>query len=125
MTASSGAADRAPDLDLAIARLLAIGTLTGVVLMAIGVVLMAIQGIDPLTATVPGFDPANLPADMLALQPEGFLGLGLIVIIVMPASRVAASLVGFARRQERTMVLVSIVILAVIALSVILGTTSP
>jgi uncharacterized membrane protein len=124
MTTSRGPAAGAPDLDLAIARLLATGALVSVVLMAIGVGLMAIRGIDPLTTNVPGFDLAHLSADLLALRPEGFLELGLIVVIAMPASRVAASLIGYARRRERSMVLISIVILAVIALSVVLGASS-
>ncbi len=110
-----------PDLDLSIARLLTAGTLISIGLMAIGVVLMALNGIDPLTATYPAFNLATIVPDLLALKPVGFLELGLIVVIAMPPSRVLASLIGYQRRGERTMVLVSVVILIVISLSVVLG----
>ena len=109
------------DLDLTIARLLTTGTLISIALMAIGVGLMAIHGIDPLTADVPPFSFGTIVPNVLALQPVGFLELGLIAVIAMPPSRVLASLIGYQRRGERAMVLVSVVILTVIALSVILG----
>ncbi len=58
---------------------------------------------------------------MVALRPAGFLWLGLVAVVATPAARVAASLVGFARRGERTMVVVASLILAVIVISVALA----
>ena len=63
-------------------------------------------------------DLAQIPADILALRPEGFLWPGLLVMIATPAARVAASLVGYARSGEWEMVLVAILILGVIAVGV-------
>lgn len=110
-------------LDLAIARLLTAGTYLSVALLAIGVVLMAAAGRSPL-AGGPAFDAGTLVGDLVALRPEGFLWLGLIAAIATPSIRVAASLLGYLRRGERTMALVSILILGVIALSVVLATVT-
>jgi uncharacterized membrane protein len=111
------------DLDTAIARLLTAGTYLSVALLAIGVALMAAAGISPLSGG-PAFDPGNLPADIAALRPEGFLWLGLIAVIATPSARVAASLVGYLRRGERAMAGVSLLILGVIALSIIVATAA-
>jgi uncharacterized membrane protein len=108
-------------LERSIARLLTVGTYASIALLAIGFGLMLVTGVSPLTGT-PAFDPASIPADVVALRPLGFLWLGLIVIVATPSARVAASLIGYARSGERRMVYVSIAILVVIALSVALAT---
>ena len=111
------------DLDVAIARLLTAGTYLSVVLLGIGVALMAAAGVSPLSGG-PAFDSRALPADIAALRPAGFLWLGLIAAIATPSARVAASLVGYLRRGERAMAVVSVLILCVIALSIILATAT-
>jgi uncharacterized membrane protein len=111
------------DLDVAIARLLTAGTYLSVVLLGIGVALMAAAGVSPLSGG-PAFDPRALPADIAALRPAGFLWLGLIAAIATPSARVAASLVGYLRRGERAMAVVSVLILGVIALSIIVATAT-
>jgi uncharacterized membrane protein len=107
-------------LERSIARLLTIGTYASIVLLAIGLVLMLTSGISPLDGA-PAFDPAAIPADILALNPLGFLWLGLIVVVATPSARVAASLIGYLRQGERRMALVAVAILFVIALSVVLA----
>ena len=104
------------------ARLLNIGTLFSVALLAVGVVLMATSGQSPLDPDFPPLDLARLPSDLLALRPEGFLWLGLIAVILTPISRVVVSLVGFVRDDDRTMALISVLILGVIAASVVIST---
>ena len=108
-------------LDRTIARLLTAGTYLSVALLATGVVLMAVAGISP-RAGGPAFDPSRLAGDLVALRPEGFLWLGLVAAIATPSARVAASLLGYLRRGERTMAAVSLLILGVIALSLLLAT---
>jgi uncharacterized membrane protein len=112
---------RRADLDLVIARVLTIGTTIGVGLLAIGVVLLIASGGSPLDEPPHGFEPSQIVPDLLAGNPEGALWLGLIVLIAMPASRVAASLIGFARAGERWMVGISAAILVVIAAGVAIG----
>ena len=120
-TAVTSGSDSALALDLTVARLLSTGTLASVTLLAIGVVLMAISGRSPLDSGFPMLDLTRLPADILALRPEGFLWLGLIAVILTPTSRVIASLVGFVRAADRQMVLISVAILAVIGASVVIS----
>ena len=109
------------ELELAIARLLNIGTVTSVLLLAIGVGLMLVAGKSPLAGDAPPLDAARIPADIAALRPEGFLWLGLMAVIATPASRVIASLVGFSSTGERLMALISLGVLAIIALGVALS----
>jgi len=107
-------------LDLVVARVLSRGTLLAIVLLAIGVGLMAVNGISPLDAWPP-LDLRQIPADILALKPAGFLWLGLVAIILTPITRVSASLVGYVRAGDRAMVLISLGILGVIAASVVIS----
>jgi uncharacterized membrane protein len=108
-------------LERSIARLLTVGTYVSIVLLVAGFALMLATGVSPLAGTPP-FDPAAIPADILALHPVGYLWLGLIVIVATPSARVLASLIGYARAGERRMVVVAAAILVVIGLSVALAT---
>lgn len=108
-------------LDVAVGRLLRLGTVSAVAIMAVGVVLMTVHGIAPTERPFPMFDPARIPENILALRPEGFLWLGLAAVMLTPVSRVTASLVGYVRAADRTMALISVAILAVIAVSVVLS----
>jgi uncharacterized membrane protein len=105
------------DFDRSIGRLLIALTYVAVALLAIGVVLMLGHGISPLSRG-PRLDVGRLAGDLAGLAPHGFLWLGLLVVIAMPVSRVVAATVGYARAGDRSMVVVAVAILAVIALSV-------
>lgn len=109
------------DLELGIARLLNIGALSSVLLLAVGVALMAIAGRSPLDEALLPFDLSRIPADLIALRPEGFLQLGLIFVLATPASRVVASLIGFATSRERDLALISLGVLIIIAAGVLLS----
>jgi uncharacterized membrane protein len=110
-------------LELSIARLLTGGTYLSIVLILVGVVGLIVSGTSPLQGGPP-FDPGRLSNDVTSLRPEGFLWAGLLLVIATPSARVAASLVGYARRGEREMTAVAILILAVIALSVLVVTAT-
>ena len=115
-----GQANRGPDLERSIARLLTIGTYASIGLLAVGVILMLANGIGPRSGG-PAFDATRLVPDLVAFRPAGFLWLGLIAAVATPAARVLASLIGYARRGEREMAIVASLILVVIALSVALA----
>lgn len=114
---------RAAGLEGGIARLLQVGTYVAVGLIAVGVVLMLADGLSPQDVA-PDLDPGRLVGDLVALRPEGFLWLGLLVVMATPAARVALALFGFARDGEREMMIVSLLILVVIAVGVVLGTAT-
>jgi uncharacterized membrane protein len=108
---------RTDDLERTVARLLSVGTYASIALLAAGVVAMAAAGRSPLDPG-PGFEPGRIAPDIAALRPEGFLWLGVVLVLATPSARVATSLVGYVRRGDRPMAVVSILILCVIALSV-------
>jgi len=110
----------ARDLESTIARLLSIGTYISIALVVAGVLLLLSSGASPLDPA-PGFDLGRIGADLAAGRPEGFLWLGIVGLILTPAARVVAALVGYARSGERPMVLVSILILVVIGVGVAVG----
>jgi uncharacterized membrane protein len=108
------------DLDASIARVLMVGTYLSVALIALGVVLMVADGISPLDPAPP-LAPGDLAAALGGLRPGGILALGLVGIILTPTARVTASLIGYVSDGERTMAIISLAILGVIALSVVLA----
>jgi uncharacterized membrane protein len=110
------------DAERTIGRLLIALTYVSVALMGIGVVLMLANGISPLDQGPP-LVPADIVPEILALQPAGFLWLGLLIVIAAPIARVVLAAIAYARDRDRTMVLVSIAILAVLAVAVALAVT--
>ena len=118
---TAGAARPAPrGLESSIARLLTIGTYVSIAFVAAGTRVMLAAGISPLDPA-PGFDPGRIGSALLAVRPAGFLWLGILGLIATPAARVTAAVAGYARTGERAMVVVSILILAVVAIGVATG----
>jgi uncharacterized membrane protein len=107
-------------LEASIGRLLTIGTYVSITLIAIGTVLLLLAGQSPLDPNPP-LVVRDIPGQILALEPVGFLWLGILAMVVTPAGRVVAALVGFARRGERSMAVVAALILVVLAIGVVVG----
>ena len=105
------------DFERVIGRLLIGVTYVSGALLAIGVALMAVGGIPPLSGG-PGLDLSALPGDLASLAPSGFLWLGLIAVIATPLSRVIAAAIAFARTGDRQMVFVAAGILVVVAAAI-------
>ena len=115
------AASRAARVEGWIARVLRAGTLLSVGLLAVGVVLMTLAGRSPLDEAWLPLDLGRIPADLLALRPEGFLWLGLLTTLSTPLLRVAASVVGFLGAGERRMAGLGTAVLIIIALAVVVA----
>ena len=120
---ADGAGTAPANLEVALAHVLQLGTYVSVGLVAIGSVLMLAGGDSPI-AGGPPFDLARLAADLVAVEPAGFLWLGIVGILSTPALRVGRALMGFARRGEQRMVAVSVLVLGVIAVGVFVGVTA-
>ena len=118
-TTTSG---RVFDAERTIGRLLIAMTYVSVALMGVGVVLMLADGISPLDQGPP-LDPAEIVAEIIALEPAGFLWLGLLIVIAAPIARVVLAAIAYARDHDRTMVAVSVAILAVLAVAVAVAVT--
>lgn len=115
MTASQVA--RAMAAERLIGRLLIAGTYVSVGLLAVGMVLLLANGISPL-AGGSRLDLATLGVQLLALDPAGFLWLGLLAVIAAPIGRVIVASIAYARGADWLMVGISVAILAVIAIGV-------
>jgi uncharacterized membrane protein len=112
-------------LETRIARLLIVGTGVGVTLLGIGIVLMLLQGVDPLATPAVAFRPDTIAVDVLALRPEGFLWSGLLVVMALPVTRVAVAAAAFLRHGDRVMALIALSVLVVLAVSVLLAEAEP
>jgi uncharacterized membrane protein len=110
-------ASRAFAAEALIGRLLIAVTYVAVGLLAIGLVLMIADGISPLSGGPP-LDLATLGTQLVALDPAGFLWLGLMAVIAAPIGRVIVAAIAYARDADWVMVTVSIAILVVIAIGV-------
>jgi uncharacterized membrane protein len=115
VTGSSSSGGR---LEHRIARILSVGSAAAIVLLVVGTGLLLASGGSPLDASWPPFEPGSLPADLLALEPAGFLYLGLIVAIATPLLRVGVALIAFARAGDARMALVSVGVLVVVAVAI-------
>lgn len=100
-----------------IGRLLIGLTYLSVGLLAAGVALMLGGGISPL-AGGPGVDLPSLGSRLAALDPTGFLWLGLLAVIATPISRVVVASVAYARDGDWPMVGISVGILSIIVIGV-------
>ncbi len=108
-------------IETRIGRVLGIGTLAAVILLAVGSVALLADGRSPLDPA-PALDPARLLDELIRLQSAPILWLGLLVVVVTPAARVVAAGGGFLGRGERAMAVVAVLILVVIAAGVAAGT---
>ena len=107
-------------LEVALAHVLQLGTYLSVGLIAVGSVLLVAGGGSPIGLGPPLAADRILP-DILALRPAGFLWLGILGVLSTPGLRVLRALLGFWRRGEQRMALVSILVLVVIAVGVVVG----
>jgi uncharacterized membrane protein len=82
-------------------------------LLTIGLALMFVNGISPLDQGPP-LDPATLASQIAALDPAGFVWLGLLTIVAAPIGRIILAAIAFARDGDRLMVAISIGILVVL-----------
>ena len=109
-------------LDRRIGLALSAGSYVAVILFAAGVTLMLASGVSPL-AGGPPLDVARLPAGIVAGEPPALLWLGLLVVLITPATRVGLSLVTFLRLGDRPMAVVAALVLAVVLAGVVAGTS--
>ncbi len=107
-------------LEAALAHVLQVGTYVSIGLILVGSVLLIAGGTSPL-AGAPALSLEQLPADLLAGRPAGFLWLGILGVIATPGLRVVRALVGFWRRGEPRMAAIALFVLVVIAAGVIVG----
>ena len=106
-------------LEARISRLLVVGTYVAIGLVLLGVIGMLASGMDPLALATPEFDLRQIPADIAAGNPEGFLWLGLVAVLALPLGRVIVAGVGFLAARDTRLALVSLAVLLVVTGSIV------
>jgi uncharacterized membrane protein len=126
------AEDKLRRVELLISLLLRGGVTASLALIVLGVGLSfvhhpkyATSPVELVRLTSPGaVFPRTLPqvaAGMQQLQGRAFIMAGLLVLIVTPVLRVAVSIVGFAYQGDRTFVIITSIVLALLLLSFLVG----
>ena len=95
-------------------RLLTYGTIVSIVLIGLGLLLMLVAGIEPVSAPFVQPTPSRIVADLLALRPAGFIWAGLVLTVSLPTARVVVAALGYWRIRDRRAALVAIGVLAVL-----------
>lgn len=113
-------------VELALAMLLRAGVVVAAILVLTGGLFhLALHGGQHPDYRHFAGEPGELqqPGGIFALalhgSPEGLIQLGVLVLLATPVLRVAFSLVAFARERDRTYVILTSVVLAVLLLSVL------
>jgi len=106
------------DLDAVVHRLLVVGLAISTVLMLIGLALDLLLRRE-IPTVVP--DLGEVWTRVLAIRPSGFLALGLLVLIATPIVRVVGSIIIFAYERDWRFALITLVVLAIVTLSLLLG----
>lgn len=122
-------------MNVFISRILRWGVLVSGAVVATGLGLFFVTGstgyghgaVDLATLTRAGVKglfpttPGELFRGVLALKPFAIAQLGLALLIATPVARVAASVVAFARARDRLYAVITLYVLAVLAVSFLLG----
>ena len=126
------AEERVRRVEILISNILRFGVITSFTVIVIGVVVMFVA--NPGTASsadalgrLTGPDatfPHTIPAVVYGLgqfEGESILALGLLLLVATPVIRVAVSIAAFVYQKDRTFVVITAVVLALLILSFILG----
>jgi len=108
---------RAIDVNRLIFHVLRGGVVAAIVLVVIGLLLAASGA--PVTSDA--LRPYRLPGSLAALQPAGFLSLGILVLILTPAARVLLSVVYFTKERDRAYVAITLTVFLVLMAGVAIG----
>lgn len=107
---------------LLVSGVLIVGVVTSAVLMVVGFAGSLVVGWEgslrglPAT-TIPASDFAGVWSGLRELRPIGFAQAGLLALVATPVVRVMASVVGFALEHDRLYAGITIVVLAILLVS--------
>jgi uncharacterized membrane protein len=121
-------------VELMVSYLLRAGVVVSMTLIVLGMCLTFVHHPDYSSVPLPLRDvpkvAKNFPhtvADTLQaleqMRGQGFVLLGLLVLLITPVMRVAISIVAFAIQKDRIFTLITIIVLAILLLSFVLGKT--
>ncbi len=109
--------DRPLELERRIPKLLRAGLLASSALMAVGLAWLALRG----APSNGGFNLFGLGGLLSQGDPRGVIGLGMLLLLVTPLGRVAASLAYFAKQRDGLYVALTLFVLCTLISAVALG----
>ena len=111
------------ELEFFISRILRFGVLFAAAVVSLGVLLWILKGDSGYDAGTYPIALGTIIRDSMALRPLAVIQLGLLFLVLTPVFRVAASLVIFARGRDWTYTVVSCIVLLLLLLSLLVGST--
>jgi uncharacterized membrane protein len=105
------------DINRLIYHVLRAGVIVSVAILVFGFVLVAFTGHSIPDRSIP---PRALGQPLYTFTPEGYLSLGVLILIFTPVVRVLLSLVSFARERDRQYVLMTAIVFANLLVSLVL-----
>lgn len=113
-----------PDINTVIGWILQAGVLLSAITIIVGIILLPTRPGGLSLERVLAF-PRSLGEvgnELLALHPQAFIALGLLLLIATPVVRVAISIISFGLEHDRQYVAITCVVLAILLFSLISGT---
>jgi uncharacterized membrane protein len=107
------------DINRLIYHVLRGGVVVSVAILLFGFVLVALTGSAIPYRSIP---PKSLALPLLRFTPEGYLSLGVLILIFTPVVRVFLSLVSFVKERNRLYVLMTAIVFANLLVSLFLLT---
>ncbi|MEW6045060.1 MAG: DUF1634 domain-containing protein [Bacillota bacterium] len=109
------------EMEVVISRILQLGVLAAAAVIGLGVLLWIVQGNTGYQAAAYPTRVGDVIAGALQGRPAAVIQAGLLVLLLTPVFRVAASVAIFAAQRDRTFTLVTLAVLALLVGGFLLG----
>lgn len=99
------------------------GVLVSAVVIIIGIILIPFRpgGLSPQRIATFPHTLGEIGAGLLSLHPQAIITLGLLLLIATPVLRVAVSVIAFELEHDRKYVIITLIVLAILITSFVLG----
>lgn len=121
MATSEDEIDTELELEFFISHILRIGVLIAAAVIGFGVLLWVLKGTSGYSDSTYPIVLGTIVRDTVALRPLAVIQMGLLLLVLTPVVRVAASLFLFARGQDWTYVVITGIVLMLLLISLFLG----
>ncbi|MFB9769722.1 DUF1634 domain-containing protein [Lactiplantibacillus modestisalitolerans] len=114
-------AEEMHEVELMIGRILRIGVVVSAIVIALGIILMLIQGTGGYPNGVEPHGFGTIMQGVLALKPYAVMMLGLFLLILTPTLRVVVSIYAFALERDHLYVWITTIVLIILVIASIIG----
>lgn len=109
------------DVELAVSRWLRIGVIISAAVIILGLILLFIQGGSGYPGDTYPHDLPDIFRGLIELKPYAVITVGLMLLILTPALRVAISIWVFVREGDKLYVVITSIVLIILIVSFALG----